>query len=189
MKRLVEWFMSTLGIGLVIGIVLAKLIEWGLNHPIFGSFSEQILLSLTLAAVAELGFFGYLVFVWLGKGMFRDKKNFDWMLAGTVLLVLGSVLYSYIKKYSDMMLCLQLLVPFVIVVVSFLVGYLKVRWTNGNAFMLTVFFLIVGTFIEAFPSFHSKAGELPLEVIWHTVGVLLICNAWQILRLQKWTSR
>ncbi|MBH8604881.1 MULTISPECIES: KinB-signaling pathway activation protein [unclassified Thermoactinomyces] len=185
LKKLLYWFWSTLFIGGASALILSSIFEWSAGSDLFGPIPKQLLLSLTLAALAELGFFSFLVFNWLAKGLIRQKSAYDLFLLFLMLIVLGDWVYLNLSKFNGESLWLHLLVPFTVLLAAFIVAGLKVKWTQKTAYVPTFFFMVVATVIEAVPTFHTKAGEIPLLMILHTVIVLLICNAWQILQLHR----
>jgi KinB signaling pathway activation protein len=188
LRKLIYWFFSTLILGCVTAIILGFLFEQAAGEVLFGSLTSQLLLGLTLAAVAELGFFAYLVFNWLAKGLLRKKTVYDTVMLLLILILTGNLLYLNFAKYQGEEFWLHLLVPTVIVLSAILIAGLKQKWTNQSAYIPTLFFVIAATTIEAIPSINPKEGEVPLLIMMHTVLVLLVCNAWQILQLHRWVQ-
>ena len=188
LRKLIYWFFSTLILGCLTAIILGFLFEQIAGEVLFGSLTGQLLLGLTLAAVAELGFFAYLVFNWLAKGLLRKKTVYDTVMILLILVLIGNLLYLNATKYQGEDFWLHLLVPTVIVLSAIIVAGLKRKWTNQSAYIPTLFFIIVATTIEAIPSINPKEGEVPLLIMMHTVLVLLACNAWQILQLHRWVQ-
>ena len=188
LRKLIYWFFSTLILGCVTAIILGFLFEQIAGEGLFGSLTGQLLLGLTLAAVAELGFFAYLVFNWLAKGLLRKKIVYDTVMILLILVLIGNLLYLNLAKYQGEDFWLHLLVPTVIVLSAVIVAGLKRKWTNQSAYIPTLFFIIAATTIEAIPSINPKEGEVPLLIMMHTVLVLLVCNAWQILQLHRWVQ-
>ena len=54
LRKLIYWFFSTLILGCVTAIILGFLFEQTAGEGLFGSLTSQLLLGLTLAAIAEL---------------------------------------------------------------------------------------------------------------------------------------
>ncbi|MRG28614.1 hypothetical protein GIJ05_10660 [Laceyella tengchongensis] len=186
LKKLFYWFWSTLALGGVTALVLAFVLEILVGQKMFGDITQQLLLSLTLAAVAELGFFAYLVFNFLAKGLIRNKLGYDVTMLVLTVIILGNLVYLNAVKFSGESFWLHLLIPFIILLTALIVAKLKEKSTNVSAYIPTLFFMVVATILEAIPSINSKAGEIPLLIIFHSVVVLLVCNAWQILQLHRW---
>jgi KinB signaling pathway activation protein len=188
LKKLLYWFWTTLLVGSVSALVLGFTLEMATGKDLFGPIPKQLILSLTLGAVTELGFFSYLVFNWLAKGLFRNKRAYDFCMLALVVLVMGDLVYFNLSKYNGESLWMHLLPPFLVLLAGMIVAGLKAKLTQKSAYVPTLFFMVVATVMEAVPSFNAKAGEIPLLLILHTVLVLLICNAWQILQLHRLVS-
>lgn len=189
LKKLIYWFFSTLVLGGVTAIFFGFLIEAAVGQNIFGPLTGQLLLSLSLAAVAELGFFSYLIFNWLSRGLVRNKTAYEVILLALMILLLGNLVYLNMAKYSGATLGIHLLIPLIVLVIGGVVAWLKAKWTNRSGFIPTLFFMVVATILEAIPSINPKAGEVPILIIFQTVLVLLVCNAWQILQLHRWVQK
>ncbi|MGA8943658.1 MAG: KinB-signaling pathway activation protein [Thermoactinomyces sp.] len=186
LKKLIYWFVTTLVIGCLSATIMGIFFEQLARQEIFGSTRDQILLGLTLGAVAELGFFAFLVFNWLAKGLLRNKIVYDRVILFLLFALLGNLLYLNSVKFDGKSFWLHLMIPAVIVLSAVIVAGLKRKWTNSGATIPTLFYMIAATIIEAIPSLNPKEGEIPLWIIMHSVLVLLICNAWQILQLHRW---
>lgn len=186
LKKLFYWFWSTLVLGGVTAVILAFVLEAMVGERMFGDLTQQLLLSLTLAAVAELGFFAYLVFNFLAKGLIRNQRGYHVTMLVLMIIVIGNLAYLNMAKFSGESLWLHLLIPFIILLTALIVAKLKEKWTNSSAYIPTLFFIVVATILEAIPTINSKAGEIPLLIIFHSVAVLLVCNSYQILQLHRW---
>lgn len=189
LKKLFFWFWTTLALGAVSAVLIGELVNMVLGKDPFGPVTQLLLSGLTFAAVSQLGFFSYLVFNWLGKGLVRSKWLYDAIQIILLLTVLGNLIYLNVAKFDGAMLWLHLLIPFFIVAAGVFVAWLKMRWTNPSAFIPTLFFMVAATTLEAIPSMNSRAGELPVVFIFFTVMTLLVCNAWQILQLHRWVKK
>lgn len=184
LKRLLFWFWSTLLLGAIISLLLGMVLQ-----SFLGQFNwlDLLLLGLTFSSVSILGFFCYLVFQWLAKGLIRKSSHFHFVL---IVLLIGTVLYLcfiFYQQYQEKLWPYVIL--FMMLVFSFVVAFLKVKWTNSTAFIPTLFFMMVVTAFESIPSINSKEGQLPIESVFFTIVVLLICNAWQILQLHRLTAK
>ncbi|WP_164491575.1 KinB-signaling pathway activation protein [Staphylospora marina] len=188
LKNLFHWFWSTLALGSVSALVLAFLIEAVTGGNVFGEIGQLLLLALTLSAAAELGFFSYLVFNWLSRGLIRNKGVYDAILFFLTALVIGNLVYLNAVKFSGTDFWIHLSIPAVVLIAALITAWAKTRMTNGSAWWPTFFFMTAATILECIPSINAKAGEVPVPILLHTVLVVLICNAWQILRLHRWVS-
>ncbi len=188
LKKLIYWFVTTLAIGCLTAVTIGISFEQIAGEELFGSITGQLLLGLTLGAVAELGFFAFLVFNWLAKGMLRNKTVYDSVILLLTLVLLGNLMYLNSVKFSGESFWFHLLIPAVIILAAVIVATLKRKWTNSGATIPTLFYMIAATTIEAIPSLNPKEGEIPLLIVMHSVLVLLVCNAWQILQLHQWVK-
>jgi KinB signaling pathway activation protein len=78
-----------------------------------------------------------------------------------------------------------LLVPLMLLAVAVVAAYAKVRLTNSNAWIPTVFFLFVVTSIEWVPGLRQNNASSALFMI----VPLLFCNIWQVLHLHRLTQK
>lgn len=188
LKKLIFWIWSTWAIGAGVTIVIAKGIELFVGKAVFGPLTKLLLEGLTFAAVAQLGFFAYLIFNWLSMGLIRNQKMFAYIQVLLLLVVVGNLVYQNTSKYQGTDLAFHLAIPSVLILVSVGIAWLKAKWTKMASFIPTLFFMTTVTILEATPSMNSKAGELPVLMVSFTVFILAICNAWQILNLHRWTK-
>jgi KinB signaling pathway activation protein len=188
LKKLFFWIISTLIVGAVMSIVFGYGIQ-AVTDTDFGEFTQILLTGLTFAAVAELGFFSYLVFNWLAKGFLRNPKLFASIQIFLILILLFNLIYLNASKFAGTSLWSHLIVPLLILVVSLMVAWWKTAKSIKEAFVPTLFFMVVATILEAIPSINSKAGEVPLPFVVFTVLILLICNSYQILQLSWLVTR
>lgn len=182
LKNLFFWLGSTLLIGGLAGLIIGLLFK-----PYLGDFRllDLLLMGLTFSAVSLLGFFAYLIFQWLATGLVRTTKMYHGLLVFLLILVLANLVYLNVSKFTGENLWLHLLIPVLVLLVSSIVAWLKVRWTNRRALIPTLFFMVVATTLEAIPSINPKGSELPIVTILFTIVILLICNGWQILQLHR----
>lgn len=188
LRNLMYWFFSTLAIGVVAAFGIGWIIDVLFQQYLLEGWLQQLFLSLTLAAVAELGLFAYLVFNWLSRGMISKQSIYHGALVVFLLFVIVIWTYYTWTMYQGTDLWLHLFVILLVLVVSLGVSIWKVKLTERAAFIPTFFFMTVATVIEALPSIQSKGVEIPFFVLLHTFLILLICNAWQILMLHRWVK-
>lgn len=183
LKRLLFWFWSTLLLGAVASLLLGMILQ-----SMLGQFHwlDLLLLGLTFSSVSILGFFCYLVFQWLARGLIRTSRNFRILLFLLLLSAIGYLAFIFHRQFAEKWWAYSIL--FLMLALSLVVSWLKVRWTNPSAFIPTLFFMVVVTTFESIPSINSKEGQLPIESVFFTILILLICNAWQILQLHRLTE-
>ncbi|TCS94138.1 KinB-signaling pathway activation protein [Hazenella coriacea] len=189
LKKLIFWFWSTLLIGAVTALALAYLFEFIVGEVIFGIFTGRLLLGLSLAAIAELGFFSYLIFNWLSRGLIRNRNWYHIFLLGLVAVVLGNLVYLTFIKFKGEDFWIYLLIPVLITVVALVISQVKAKWTQPIAFIPTLFFMVAATTLEAIPSINIMGQETPFLILLQNILVLLVCNGWQILQLHKWVQK
>lgn len=181
LKTLFIWIGSTLLLSAVASLVLTFALQPWLGSP---KWLHYLLTGLTLGAVAELGLFSYQIFSWLCRGFIRSQTVYQGLLAIIFLIVGANLLYLFDQKYSP----IYLTVPVVMFFVSLAIATWKSVLTSWHAWIPTLFFMFVVTTLEAIPSIDARGVSVPLAVIFFTVTILLLCNAWQILRLHHWLS-
>lgn len=186
LKKLFFWFWSTLGIGAVVSFLFGFILQ-----PFIGEFHwlDLLLLGLTFSSVSLLGFFCYLVFQWLAKGLIQENRIYQGFLMVVAFLFSAYLVYIFYSQFAQEALWIRLLLPFVFLLISLLVAWLKVKWTNQTAWIPTLFFMVVVTTLESIPSINPKEGQLPIGNVFFTILILLLCNAWQILQLHWLTTK
>jgi KinB signaling pathway activation protein len=188
LKKLFIWIFSTLLVGAVGSLVFGYGIR-AVTGTDLGEFTQILLTGLTFAAVAELGFFSYLVFNWLAKGFLRNPKLFSSIQVFLILILLFNLIYLNASKFAGASLWAHLIIPLLTLIVSLAVAWWKTVKSIKEAFVPTLFFMVVATTLEAIPSINSKAGEVPLPFVVFTVLTLLVCNSYQILQLSWLVKR
>jgi KinB signaling pathway activation protein len=174
-------FWTTMVWGAVGAVVVGGVLN-GVAGPLGLDIKKQLFAGLMFAAVAELGFFAYLMFNWLGNGFFRDPFWFRLIQVLLTVLVLVDLAYLRIVKFGDVGgIWPQLGLPIIVLILAWIVAYVKVRLTNRTAFIPTLFFMVVATIMEAGPSLK----QAPLVMVFFMVLTLMVCNAWQILQLHR----
>jgi KinB signaling pathway activation protein len=189
LKNMMFWFFSTLVLGLMASFVLGNGLELISGEKVFKNGTELALTGLTFASVSLLGFFAYLIFNWLGLGLFRLPQLFQGVQIVLTLIVLGNLLYLQMKQFSGSPIWISLVVPFEIVIVAVFVAWLKAKWTNPSAWIPTFFFMVCATVLEAVSAINPKGTTIPFLLVFYTVFTLQICNAWQILQLHRWLRK
>lgn len=136
-----------------------------------------------VSVYSQLGFFAYLTLNYMGIGVFRKRT---WQYIQIVLTALALLELMFLRTFVggesnfiwDLSLGIGLLFAAVIVT------YFKVKLTNVNALIPTMFFMLAVTIVEII-------GVLQIGVNNATVFIiipLVACNAYQILMLHKVTQ-
>jgi KinB signaling pathway activation protein len=174
-------FWTTMVLGAVGAVVVGTVLN-GVAGPLGLDIKKQLFAGLMFAAVAELGFFAYLMFNWLGIGFFRNPFWFRLIQVLLTVLVLIDLAYLRIVKFGEVGgIWPQLGLPISVLTIALTVAYVKVRMTNRTALIPTLFFMVVATIMEAGPSLK----QAPLVMVFFMVLTLMVCNAWQVLQLHR----
>lgn len=191
LKRVWYLLWTTTAIGLATGMVL-----WGLLKSIEPSFIfmdarfsryevlSMILGTITISIISLVGFLANLFARYYFIGIFRNKKGV-WigLQIFFILLAVGDLFYLRYKHFSAAGESMAgfLILPLAILAVGLIVAYWKSRLTNGQAFIPTLFFMVVLTILEGIPAFQAN----DMFFTFYMLAVLLIGNAWQILVFHK----
>lgn len=133
-----------------------------------------------VSVYAQLGFFAYLILIYMGNGVFPRKT---WQYIQLVLSILALLELGFLRTFvggerdfaSDLLLCISILLA------ALAVAYFKVRSTNASAWIPTFFFMTAVTIVETI-------GVLRIGVNSATVFIvvpLMACNAFQIMTLHR----
>lgn len=181
-------FWTTLLVGVVLGTLTgltmqltdqnATLSGQSIAHTLFIS----TLVSATFSVLSQMGFFAYLIVRYIFMGMLPKKWMWDYLQLLLIVIVLIDLVYlRFNGAEGAASFGSYLILPLFILIVSIIVAWLKVKWTNKSAWIPTLFFMIVVTSLEALPAIREDdAASTVFMVI-----PLIACNAWQILILQK----
>jgi len=144
--------------------------DWWIN------LRDFFLAGLLFSIVSQAGFFAYMMLNFIVRGVLR---NTTWNLIQMFVIAIAIIYLEMVTFSETSSFVHYIILPLAIFLFSWLVAYFKVKMTNGNALIPTIFFMVVATTFEAAPSLRGGATQ---SII---VGVLplLLCNAWQILKL------
>lgn len=184
LRKWLYLFFTTLLVGGAGGL-LAGLLLLGYNQqqlPMMEAFDWWInlrdffLAGLLFSIVSQAGFFAYMMLNFILRGAMRPTTwNFVQLAAiGFAIVYLEMVMLSESNTFVH-----YIVLPLVIFAFSWLVAYFKVKMTNGQALIPTIFFMVVATTMEAAPALREHS----IDAIVTGMLPLLLCNAWQILQL------
>ncbi|MED4600323.1 KinB-signaling pathway activation protein [Paenibacillus validus] len=181
-------FWTTLVVGVVVGTLTGLTMQLTDQEAVLSgkSISHTLIVSLlvsaTFSVLSQMGFFAYLIVRYIFMGMMPKKWIWDYLQIILIVIVLIDLVYlRYTSAEGEVSFVPYLWLPLFITVVSFVVAWFKVRWTNPSAWIPTLFFMIVVTALEALPAIREDDAASTIFMI----IPLLACNAWQILILQK----
>lgn len=190
LKKWFYLFVSTLLIGGVSSIMLGVLLERG---SLWGSGLGNVLmgllwnfgLGLTFSVVSQMGFFAYLTIHNVGLGVFR--RFWPHVQVLLIMITFYDMVYFRYTAFATEgeSLVAYLAIPFGILLYAILVSYFKVKQTNRNAAIPTVFLLFAVTIIEWLPALK----ENNLSGMIYMLIPLLLCNTWQVMQLHKLTKK
>jgi len=133
----------------------------------------------TISVLSQMGFFAYLIVRFIAMGFVKSKWIWD-----TVQLLLVGVaivdLFVFRHDPGDNWLIYSIL-PSIMLVVGLLVAAWKVKLTNRNGFIPTLFFMTAVTAVEAIPAIRLNTAASTIFMM----VPLIASNAWQILILSK----
>jgi KinB signaling pathway activation protein len=183
-------FGRTLGIGtlvgLVIGIILKLLVkdyvfETGLTGPYEWVFI--VLGASVVACISHIGLFAYLMIRFIAMSFL--KRKLLWDILQVVIMIITFIDLVYLRFVNiaaeGESVFGFFILPLLLLGVSVMVAYRKVKETNASAWVSTLFFMFVATILEAVPALRL---DDPLDVFF-TVTILAVCNAWQIMQLHR----
>lgn len=185
-------FYTTLGIGGLGGMLAGFLV--GRNELFTGTFSNMlmgtltnVLIGLLISVLSQMGFFAYMTFNYLGLSFFG--KNTSMWKGIQVFFVLFAFFDMVYLRYTigtrgDTFLP-YLIEPVLLLFVSLVVVYAKVKQTNSQAAIPTLFFMFVVTIIEWIPGLK----EDNIYSIQFMIVPLLFCNVWQVMQLHRLTKK
>ncbi|WP_199616502.1 KinB-signaling pathway activation protein [Paenibacillus alkalitolerans] len=189
--NLARWtflFMSTVGIGILVALGIGLAVQFadpdynpvqiglqGFGYNLVGT----VIVGALLGAFSHLGFFAYLTMNYFAQGIIRSKTI--WAYAQIFLIVVISVYSAVLRAKAGEPIIPYFFVPAVLLIASLPIARLKVKQTNRNSFVPTLFFLTAVTLLEAVPALrqYNPYGTLFM------VAPLFACNAWQIMQLHK----
>lgn len=191
-RKWIYLFWTTLLWGMGAGLAIGLLLQFadpnftipGFSHVGFFSYNIFVLVmgGATISILCQMGFFAYLILRMVISGVIRSKKVWDYMQIIIILIVLyesASLRYINFSEGEPFFRFFDL--PIIIILVGIVIAIWKVKLTNMNAFIPTLFFITVGTIVEAVPALRLNNMTSTLFMI----VPLVVCNAWQILILHK----
>ncbi|WP_139492756.1 KinB-signaling pathway activation protein [Brevibacillus dissolubilis] len=167
--------------GLIAGFLIApdKLLDGSMANLAMGSLMN-ILFGLTISIVAQMGFFAYMLFNSTVLGMFRNSSVWRTVQIFLVLFVFFDMVYLRYTSLGGDSIWPYFFEPTLLLLVTLVVAYAKVKVTNASAWVPSIFFLYVVTALEWIPGLkQDDVGALSMLI------PLFLCNAWQIMQLHR----
>jgi len=190
--NLKKWFFlfwSCMAVGAVVTAVTGSIMQWtdqdfgfmGLEAAGFNA-AMMALVGTMIGAFSQMGFFAYLTLNYIALSILRKKYLWNALQAYTslfALLGLGYMLYENRASFNNWLFWA---LPIVLAGIALIVANIKVRQTNGTAFVPTLFLMVVVTFIEAWPALGAENNT---SAVIFMFAPLIACNAYQILMLHR----
>ena len=189
-RNLVKLFFSTLLVGGIATGIVGFLIRWEEYQSLFSNFEVLQILSvlfwlfgvgLIFSVISQMGFFAYLTIHRFGLGIFKSLWNSVQVVL--ILFVLFDLVYFRYKVFAEQgeSLFSYILIASFILIVGLISAAWKAKLTNKQAFIPALFFMVVVTTIEWMPALRVNEESWLYLMIYP----LVICNAYQLLILQK----
>lgn len=190
LRKWARLFWKTMLVGAVGAVVAGLILQFATGTIEFKGTVDMLIFPLILfgygalvSVYSQLGFFAYLTLNYMGIGVFKRKT---WEYIQIVLSVLALLELMFLRTFvgGEKNLTWDLALGIGILITAVIVTYLKVKFTNINALIPTMFFMLAVTILEII-------GVLKIGVNNATVFIiipLLACNAYQMLTLHKVTQ-
>ena len=181
-------FWTTLAIGSVLGLITGLALQLSDQTAVLGgkelgfSIFTMLLGGATVSVLSQMGFFAYLIVRYIMMGMIRSKWVLDILQVIVIVVAFFDLVYlRYASAEGEPALAPYFTLPVILLLVSYLTAWRKVKATNPSAWLPTLFFMFAVSAIEGVPSIRL---DNPASTIFMMVP-LVACNAWQILILHK----
>lgn len=174
--------------GCASSLIVGLLLDWNDKQFQFLGLTQinlwigLILFGGMFSVLSQMAFFAYLTVHYVAMGMFRNKLLWvllQWALIVITLFDLFYYRYSALSQQGEWLKFCWL--PLLMLAFGFLIAAWKTKLTNRTALVPTLFYIIVGTSIEAVPGLRVGQTASTLFMLFP----LLCCNAWQIIFLPK----
>jgi KinB signaling pathway activation protein len=192
LRKWFHLFWTTLAIGIITAIAVGLVLEFSdQEFPLPGisgvgfNVLNMILGGATISVLSQMGFFSFLIVRFIGIGIIRNKTIWDLLQLAFVIVVLVDLVYLRSDRREGFMSVFSLsILPIIVLIISLAVSYWKVKLTNRNAFIPTLFFMTVVTVLEAVPALKLNN---PASTVFMLIP-LFACNTYQIINLHKITG-
>lgn len=189
LRKWFHLFWTTLVLGMIVSLVIGLILQYsdkefsvlGLSAVGF-NIVNMLLGGATISVLSQMGFFAYLIVRFIVAGIIRSKIIWDLIQLSIIIVVLFDLVYLRKTNFEGAGSILSYsILPAILLIISLAIAYWKVKMTNRNAFIPTLFFTCAVTVLEAVPALKLDNAASSLFML----APLLVCNAWQILILHK----
>jgi KinB signaling pathway activation protein len=187
-----KWFFlfwSCMAVGGAVAVAAGLIMQW--TDPSFGflgigasgfNAGMMLLSGVMIGAFSQMGFFAYLTLNYIALSIFRKAYLWNTLQAYTTVFMIFLFGYLLYEQRAGLGYVMFWLLPALLAAGAWAVGVVKVKKTNRSALIPTLFLMVVGTVIEAWPSLNTEGGA---SAIIFMMLPLFACNAYQILMLHK----
>jgi KinB signaling pathway activation protein len=180
-RDLVYLFFSTIIISGISAIAIGLLLRWEDVDGFIGFFAVLLWLfgyGAIWSLISQMGFFAYLTIHRFGLGIFKSVSLWNKVQVVVIAFILFDLFYL---RYKGDDLLYHLAIPLGLLALGWIVAYRKKQQTNKEAFIPTLFFIIVVTTLEWIPALRSDDQVF----LWLSFIPLMTANIWQVLTLHK----
>jgi KinB signaling pathway activation protein len=188
LRKWFRLFCTTLLIGIIASVAVGLILEFTDQEFPIPTMSgvgfnvlNMILGGATISLLSQMGFFSFLIVRFIAIGIIRNKVIWDLIQLTLTIVAIIDLAYLRYSNFNGDSLLSYTIMPLLILAVSLGVTYWKVKLTNKNAFIPTLFFMVVVTILEAVPAL--KLNNTASSIFMLTP--LIACNSYQILNLHK----
>jgi len=169
--------------GMLVGMMLAPdKVFGGTIDNFFVVTLMNMLVGLTISIVAQMGFFAYMTINYFALGLFKSASLWKSIQIFLVLFTFFDTVYLRYTAFGEGGAIWPFVVaPALLLLVSWVTAYAKVRLTNPGAWVPTLFFMFVFTTIEWIPALKQNDNT---TILFMSVP-LLFCNVWQVMQLHR----
>ena len=187
-----KWFFlfwSCMAVGGAVAVVAGLIMQW--TDPSFGFLGIEasgfnagmmLLSGVMIGAFSQMGFFAYLTVNYIALSIFRKAYLWNTLQAYSTVFMIFLFGYVLYEQRAELGHVLFWLLPVLLAAGAWAVSAVKVKKTNRSAFIPTLFLMVVGTVLEAWPSLNTEGGA---SAVIFMMLPLFACNAYQILMLHK----
>ncbi len=195
-RNIVRLFWTTLLVGGVTTAIVGFIVRWDQMQSYvvdlqFGEILSAvvwfIVMGFLFSVISQMGFFAYLTIHRFGLGIFKSASLWNAVQVVLILFALFDLVYlryDAFAKTGDSFVPYMLPALFLLLV-GFIVAWIKMKETNRQAFIPALFFMIVVTIVEWVPVLRENSKHW----LYLMVTALIFCNAYQILMLHKLNAR
>jgi KinB signaling pathway activation protein len=188
-----KWFFlfwSCMAIGGAVAVAAGLIMQW--TDPSFGflgigasgfNAGMMLLSGLLIGVFSQMGFFAYLTLNYIALSIFRKAYLWNTLQAYTTVFMIFLFGFLLYERRADLGNVLFWLLPLLLAAGAWAIGVVKVKLTNRSALVPTLFLMVAGTVLEAWPSLNADGGSAS-SVIFMMLP-LFACNAYQILMLHR----